>query len=167
MADHFDPAELPPDVLAFLAERHLATLTTLRTDGSPHVAPVGFTFDPERRLARVITFAAARKVGNVRAAGPGGAPAAICQVDGGRWLTLEGRAVAKDDAEANREGVDRYAAALPAAERPPGPGDHRADRRPGARQGVTSATQGGDQGRRNACRFDATVRSRRIVNVDN
>jgi PPOX class probable F420-dependent enzyme len=110
MADHFDPAALPPEVLAFLAERHLATLTTLRPDGSPHVAPVGFTFDPERRLVRVITFAAARKVRNVRAAGPQGAPAAVCQVDGGRWLTLEGRAFARDDAAANHQGVERYAA---------------------------------------------------------
>ena len=42
-------------MLAFLTERHLATLTTLRADGSPHVVPVGFTYDPETRTARVIT----------------------------------------------------------------------------------------------------------------
>jgi hypothetical protein len=42
----------------FLAERHLATLTTLRADGSPHVVPVGFTYDVEPRgVVRVITFA--------------------------------------------------------------------------------------------------------------
>ena len=32
-------------VLDFLTERHLATLTTLRPDGTPHVVPVGFTYD--------------------------------------------------------------------------------------------------------------------------
>ena len=35
----------PPMSLDFLTERHLATLTTLRRDGSPHVVPVGFTYD--------------------------------------------------------------------------------------------------------------------------
>ncbi|MEO7518626.1 MAG: pyridoxamine 5'-phosphate oxidase family protein, partial [Acidimicrobiales bacterium] len=40
-----DPSALPPEVLAFLDERHLATLTTLRPDGSPHVVAVAFTWD--------------------------------------------------------------------------------------------------------------------------
>ena len=46
---------LAPEVLAFLGEYHLATLTTLRADGSPHVVPVGFSYDPDERLVRVIT----------------------------------------------------------------------------------------------------------------
>ena len=46
-----DPAALPPHVLEFLAQRHLATLTSLRADGSPHVVPVGFTWDDERGWA--------------------------------------------------------------------------------------------------------------------
>ena len=50
-----DPASLTPEMLAFLAERHLATLTTLRGDGSPHVVPVGFGFDPDALLVRIIT----------------------------------------------------------------------------------------------------------------
>ena len=40
-----DPADPGPGLLAFLTERHLATLTTLRPDGSPHVVPVGVTYD--------------------------------------------------------------------------------------------------------------------------
>ncbi len=35
-----DPHDLPDDVLAFLADYHLATLTTRRPDGSP-VSPSG------------------------------------------------------------------------------------------------------------------------------
>ena len=54
-----EPSE---DVLAFLAERHLATLTSPRPDGTPHVAPVCFTYEPAERLARVITFADAVRV---------------------------------------------------------------------------------------------------------
>ncbi len=42
----FDPGALPGTALEFLTERHLASLTTLRADGSPHVVPVGFTYDP-------------------------------------------------------------------------------------------------------------------------
>ncbi len=46
---------LTSDALAFLTERHLAMLTTLRADNSPHVVAVGFTFDPKSHIARVIT----------------------------------------------------------------------------------------------------------------
>lgn len=102
-----DPANLPDEVTAFLTERHLATLTTLRPDGTLHVVAVGFTWDPAERLVRVITFAPSRKARNV-AANPGG-PAAVCQVDGGRWLTLEGTAVVTSDDERVAEAVRRYA----------------------------------------------------------
>jgi hypothetical protein len=36
-----DTGSLAPGLLTFLTERHLATLTTLRADGSPHVVRVG------------------------------------------------------------------------------------------------------------------------------
>ncbi len=100
-----DPHDQSDEVLAFLAERHLATLTTLRPDGSPHVAPVGFTYEPEARLARVITFRPARRVANIGA----GSRVALCQVDGARWLTLEGHATVTDDETRVAEAVRRYA----------------------------------------------------------
>ena len=52
-----DIDQLDDSVMEFLTERHLATLTTLRTDGSPHVVAVGFSYDPEARVVRVITWA--------------------------------------------------------------------------------------------------------------
>ena len=114
-----NPAALPEAAVGFLRERHLATLTTLRPDGSPHVVAVGFTWDAEAGLARVITFAPSRKARNLFASP--GARAAVSQVDGGRWLTLEGPATVTDDPEHVAEGVRRYAARY----RPPG---ERADR---------------------------------------
>ena len=101
-----DPATLPPLVLDFLAERHLATLTTSRPDGSPHVVPVGFSYDADRRIARIITFAGSVKARNAA----GGGRAAVCQVDGGRWLTLEGPARVATDDESVRLAVAGYAA---------------------------------------------------------
>ena len=101
-----DPHDLGPDALAFLTERHLATLTTLRTDGSPHVVPVGVTFDPATATARVITSGTSAKARHVR---DGQARVAVCQVDGRRWLTLEGAAVVRDDHEAVSEAERRYA----------------------------------------------------------
>ena len=92
-------------VLEFLAERHLATLTTLREDGSPHVVAVGFTYAPEERIARVITFAGSVKARNAARGGR----AAVCQVDGGRWLTLEGEVSATSDPAAVADAVARYA----------------------------------------------------------
>ena len=112
-----DPHHLPDEAAAFLAERHLATLTTLRPDGSPHVVAVGFTWDPDAGRARVITFASSRKARNV-AATPGGR-AAVSQVDGPRWLTLEGPATVTDDPARVAEGVRRYAERYrPPKERP-------------------------------------------------
>ncbi len=102
-----DPTALPEAVLDFLRERHLATLTTLRADGSPHVVAVGFTWDGDAGLARVITFARSSKARNVAAAP--GARAAVCQVDGRRWLTLEGPATVTAEPGAVAEGVRRYA----------------------------------------------------------
>lgn len=97
---------------AFWREYHLCTLTTLRPDGTPHVVPVGATFDPETGTARVITSRTSRKARNVAAAGPAGARVAVCQVDRARWATLEGVAVVVDDpaavADAERRYTERY-----------------------------------------------------------
>lgn len=101
-----DPRSLDDPVLAFLAERHLATLTTARADGSPHVAPVGFSFDAAAGLVRIITFSGSVKAANARR----GARAAVCQVDGGRWLTLEGPVRLVDDPDSVAAAVAGYAA---------------------------------------------------------
>lgn len=100
-----DPANLPPPVLAFLRERILATLSTVRPDGTPHVAPVGFSFDEGAGVVRIITFAGSVKARNARAGGP----AAVCQVDGGRWITLEGPVTVSDDPERVAAAVAGYA----------------------------------------------------------
>jgi PPOX class probable F420-dependent enzyme len=93
----------------FWTERHLCTLTTVRADGTPHVIPVGVTLDVPAATARVITFSTSYKARLVRAAGAEGTLVAVCQVDGGRWSTLEGRAVLRDDPEAVRDAERRYA----------------------------------------------------------
>lgn len=106
-----DPADLPDAARAFLAERHLATLTTLRPDGTPHVVPVGFTWDGAARLVRVITDGASRKARNVAEADgdPVRGRAVVCQVDGARWLALEGPARVLRDPEAVADAEHRYA----------------------------------------------------------
>ena len=101
-----DPHALTPSALEFLTERHLATLTTLRPDGTPHVVPVGVTYDPGTRVARVITSGTSAKAGHVRA---GQGRVAVCQVDGRRWVTLEGTAVVRDDRAAVADAEQRYA----------------------------------------------------------
>ena len=53
-----DP-KITEEMLAFLKEYHLASLTTLRKDGSPHVVPVGFSYDPAMHVVRIITFPSA------------------------------------------------------------------------------------------------------------
>ncbi|MGW3353056.1 pyridoxamine 5'-phosphate oxidase family protein [Nonomuraea rubra] len=96
----------------FLAEPLVATLTTLRPDGSPHVAPVRFTWDREAGLARVLTVATSRKARNLAGTPGTGTPGtgrvALCQVAGFRWITLEGRATVSADPRRIAEAARRY-----------------------------------------------------------
>ncbi len=101
-----DPHDLAPGLLELLTERHLATLTTLRADGSPHVVPVGVTFDEATATARVITSGTSAKARHVRA---GRQRVAVCQVDGRRWITLEGIAVVRDNRASVADAEERYA----------------------------------------------------------
>ena len=116
-----DLNSLDDDVIQFMTDRYLASLTLLRPDGTPHVTPVGFTWDNNKKLARVITWAGSKKARLLEASG--GGRAAVCQIDGGRWLTVEGTAVVTADPERAAEGVRRY------AERYRPPKDRGPDRR--------------------------------------
>ena len=111
------PTVLTDGSLTFLSEYHLATLTTLRADGSPHVVPVGFSYDVEHTLVRIISFEGSVKVRNARRGGR----AAVCQVDGGRWLTFEGQVSVTSDPERVAAAVAGYAARY----REPGERDDR------------------------------------------
>ncbi|MET7401447.1 PPOX class F420-dependent oxidoreductase [Dactylosporangium sp. NPDC005572] len=91
--------------IEFWTERHLCTLATIRRDGTPHVVPVGATYDPATGIARVITSGTSQKVRNVRNNGQ----VAVTQVDGRRWSTLEGTAVVVTDPEVVRDAEERYA----------------------------------------------------------
>ena len=77
---------LSPEGIAFVTERHIASLSTMGPDGRIHVVPVGFTY--RDGLARIITSGPSQKVANLRR----DARATVSQVDGGRWLTLSGTA---------------------------------------------------------------------------
>jgi F420H(2)-dependent biliverdin reductase len=98
-----------PAFAEFFTVGLLATLVTLRPDGTPHAVPVGVTVDPAAGTAWVITSGDSTKARNVSAAGADGVPAAVTQVDGARWATLEGRAVLRADADTVAEAVRRYA----------------------------------------------------------
>ena len=98
--------KMTEEFLAFWTERHLCTLTTLRADGSPHVTAVGATLDPAAGLARVICSGTSAKVRNIRA---GSGLVAVCQVEGARWSTVEGRAVIRDDPASVKLAEELYA----------------------------------------------------------
>ena len=102
---------LTPEQLVFLTERHLATLTTLRPAGTPHVVPVAPTWDADRGRLLITTRDRSVKVRNIESAA-GAARVAVCQVSGGRWLTLEGVATVLrspgDVADAERRHARRH-----------------------------------------------------------
>lgn len=105
MVRALDPGQLTAEFLQFWTERRICTLVTLRRDGSPHVVPVGVTLDVEAGLARVICGRGSQKARNVVATGV----AVVSQVDGGRWSTLEGAAVVREDADSVADAERRYA----------------------------------------------------------
>ncbi len=93
------------EFLEFWTERRICTLVTLRADGSPHVVPVGVTLDVGAGLARVICRRGSVKARNAAVRGT----AVVSQVEGGRWSTLEGAAVVREDRESVAEAERRYA----------------------------------------------------------
>ncbi|MEU5835219.1 TIGR03618 family F420-dependent PPOX class oxidoreductase [Streptomyces diacarni] len=95
------------DSLDFWEERRICFLTTPRPDGTPHLVPVGVTYDPATRLARVISSRSSKKVRNVLAAGSG-ARVAVSQAEGRRWCTLEGTALVRQDAASVADAEARY-----------------------------------------------------------
>ncbi|REK22383.1 MAG: TIGR03618 family F420-dependent PPOX class oxidoreductase [Actinobacteria bacterium] len=94
----------------FLTERHLGTLTTVRENGTPHVVAIAFGFDAEAGVVRIISSDRTQKVNNVDRT----ARAVVCQVDGRRWLSLEGAARVERDPD----GVAMAVAAFEARYRP-------------------------------------------------
>ena len=102
---------LSADQLDFVTHRRLATLTTLRADGTPHVVPVAFTWDAGAGRAHITTRVTSVKASNVERAVTAGASAraALCQFDGQRWLTLEGGITLSRDTADVAEAVEAYA----------------------------------------------------------
>ncbi|RFA13778.1 PPOX class F420-dependent enzyme [Subtercola boreus] len=87
----------------FVADRHLAILTTLGPTGRLHSVPVGFTL--EDGIARIITSDGTQKVRNAERGGQ----ASVAQVDGARWLSFQGASTINRDAAAVEHAVELYA----------------------------------------------------------
>jgi PPOX class probable F420-dependent enzyme len=97
-----------PALVAFWRERHLCTVSSVRTDGALHMTPMGVVLDPDAGLAWGITSGISLKARNLRAR----PQVAACQVDGRWWSTVSGSAEVVDDpsvvAEAERRYAERY-----------------------------------------------------------
>ena len=89
----------------FVGERHLAALTLVRSNGHPHTTPVGFTWDRYTGSARIITWSGSVKARLLEA---GHLRASVCQVDGGRWLTIEGVARVTSDPGTCADAIAAY-----------------------------------------------------------
>ncbi|GAA1846761.1 TIGR03618 family F420-dependent PPOX class oxidoreductase [Pseudonocardia ailaonensis] len=101
---HLGPDVVSDEFRAFWTDRRLGTLVTLRTDGTPHVVPVGVTVDVEEGVARVICRGGSQKARNAAATGR----AVVSQVEGRYWSSLEGSAVVRDDPGSVRDAEERY-----------------------------------------------------------
>lgn len=107
--------DLTETELEFLTERHLGTLTTLREDGTPHVVAIAFGYEHPRGRVLIISSDRTQKVRNVERNGR----AVVCQVDGRRWLALEGDAKVDTSPDGVAEAVDAFEARYrPARENP-------------------------------------------------
>lgn len=96
--------ELSADGLQFVADRHLAMLSTVARDGTPHLVAVGFTV--HEGVVRIITRDGSQKVRNVERDGR----VAVGQVDGARWISFVGTAVVERERGAITLAENLYAA---------------------------------------------------------
>ena len=101
----FSPQEVTPLFNDFLSERHLAILTLVRNDGKPHSTPVGFRWDDDQKTAKIITWSGRLKSRLLERESLDGT---ISQVDGGRWVTFEGKCSVTNDPEICTDAVERY-----------------------------------------------------------
>ena len=116
----FSASEVNSALTEFLTERHLAILTLVRPDGRPHSTPIGFMWDEESEVVKIITWSGSLKTRLLEKENLVGS---IAQVDGGRWVTFEGSCSVSADPEVCKDAVERY------ARRYSPPKDRGADRR--------------------------------------
>ncbi|HEX6956047.1 MAG TPA: PPOX class F420-dependent oxidoreductase [Agromyces sp.] len=88
----------------FLAERHLATLSTLGPSGRIHSVPVGITYLDG--IVRVIGSRGSQKFVNAERSGR----ASVNTVDGARWISFEGPVRILSDPQSVAFAVELYAA---------------------------------------------------------
>ena len=93
---------LSDEALAFVTDRHIATLSTMSPDGRIHVVAIGFSY--RDGIARIITGGGSRKVANLLADNR----LSISQFEGARWLTLQGTATIATSPEDVALGVELY-----------------------------------------------------------
>ena len=103
--------QLTDDGLQFVADRHLAMLSTMARDGAIHLIAVGFTLHDG--VVRIIASDGTQKVRNIER----DARATVGQVDGRRWISFVGNAViVRDPADvafAEKLYSERYRAPQP------------------------------------------------------
>ena len=88
----------------FVADRHLATLSTIGPAGGIHVVAVGFTCIDG--VVRIITSDGSQKVRNIER----DARASVAQVAGPQWLSIAGTGSIERDPDAVALAVALYAA---------------------------------------------------------
>ena len=88
------PRMTPAEIDVFLRKPYLASLATIRIDGSPHVAPVWHQYDGES--LRVLSEPSAMKIRNIRheprvsvSISTDGAPSGYVQVNGTATISSE------------------------------------------------------------------------------
>lgn len=88
----------------FLADRHLATLSTIGPHGDIHVVAVGFTVGDDGYV-RITTNDGSQKIRNLER----DPRATVAQVAGPQWLSIAGRAEIERDPDAIAHAVALYA----------------------------------------------------------
>ncbi|MGE0729579.1 MAG: pyridoxamine 5'-phosphate oxidase family protein [Acidimicrobiia bacterium] len=103
----FPPDELDEEAIRLLTDgRPLAMLATTRADGRPHLAAVGYTYDPERHLVHIVTQPGSQKVRNILA----GSRAVIARSEAMVWLQVAGPASVHADPDLVHAAYERFAA---------------------------------------------------------
>jgi PPOX class probable F420-dependent enzyme len=94
---------LTDDGRRFVADYHLATLSTIGPGGGIHVVAVGFTFADG--IIRIITSDHSQKVRNIER----DPRATVAQVSGPQWLSIAGSGIIERDPDAVAHAVALYA----------------------------------------------------------
>jgi general stress protein 26 len=101
----YNISQLPESVDIFLATTSFGALSSIDVKGSLHTAVVGFHFNKDEKIIRIISNKDSQKVKNIQKNNQ----LSLCQVSGNKWISFFGTGIIHTTQQKVKEATNAYA----------------------------------------------------------